>query len=78
MQIGLIVFGLVLDIVGVVILTVYSDKTFVWILQQMNKFVDNDWNEIIDKSKKQLRKVTSLGVGLLVLGFIIQIIGNLI
>ena len=77
MQIGIIILGLILDIIGVIILTVYSDKTFIWILKQMNRIVDEDWNKVIEQGKKEVRKTTGIGVTLLVLGFIFQIIGNL-
>ena len=78
MQGELIVCGLVLDIVGVVVLVVYSDRTIIWTLGKLGLALPQNWAEIIGKAKERVRRVTIIGTGLLAFGFFLQIIGNLV
>ena len=46
-------------------------------LKNLGRVVSSDWEEIIIVAKKRLRWVTIIGMILLAVGFILQIIGNL-
>ena len=55
---NIVVIGLALDIIGVLVLVVGSDKAFMLILKNLGRVVSSDWEEIIQRSKKRLRWVT--------------------
>ena len=76
MQSELIVFGLILDIAGVVVLVVFSDRTIVWTLSKLGRVAPNNFKEIIGEAKERVRRVTIIGTGLLAFGFGLQIMGN--
>ena len=77
MQSELIVFGLILDIAGVVVLVVFSDRTIVWTLSKLGRVAPKNFDEIIGEAKERVRRVTIIGTGLLAFGFGLQIMGNL-
>ena len=68
--------GLIFDVIGVIILTVFSDKTFIWILRWLGRVVDEEWENHVEQAKTKVRKTTGIGVGFLILGFLLQLVGN--
>ena len=77
-QSELIVFGLILDIVGVVVLVVFTDRAIVWTLGKLGRVASSNFEEIIEKTKEKVRQSTIVGTSLLVFGFGLQIVGILL
>lgn len=71
----LIVLGLSVDVIGASILIKASNKTLNFILRQMNRFVDDEFESKIDEVSKTEKNYTSLGWKILVAGFLIHALG---
>lgn len=71
----LIVLGLAVDVVGASLLIKASNKTLDFILGQMNRSVDDEFESKIDKVSKTEKNYTSIGWTILLAGFLIQAIG---
>ena len=77
MQSEYIVFGLILDILGVVVLVAFTDRAISLTLGKLGRVVSGNFEEITEKAKGEIRRVTIIGTSLLVSGFVVQIMGIL-
>ena len=63
-KVELIVFGLILDIVGVIVLVVFTDRAIVWTLGKLGRAVSSNFEEIVEKTKEKVRQSTIAGTRL--------------
>jgi len=77
MIISLIIIGLITDIIGVFLLTLYSDHAFRTIFRHLGRTVGDDWDSIIKNALDKNQRATIAGSITLGIGFILQILGNI-
>ena len=58
MILGLIISGLIIDVIGVFLLTLYSDHAFRTIFRHLGRIVGDDWDIIIRNALDKNRKTT--------------------
>lgn len=72
----MIITGLISDFVGVITLTVLTDRSLDNLIDKMNKFVDESWEDSVKKWKKKKRAFTVYGISWLLLGLGLQLWAN--
>ena len=75
---GFVVLGLILDIIAVIVLIKFSGNVFSWMLNRWMMASGDEIEEEKKKVKKNFDKNTLIAVILLVVGFGLQIVGNLL
>ncbi|MFZ0184141.1 MAG: hypothetical protein WBV92_01885 [Nitrosotalea sp.] len=72
----LIISGLVSDFTGVIILTVLTDSALDSLIDKMNRFVDDSWEDNVKKWKSKKKQFTIFGIGFLIFGLALGLYGN--
>ena len=74
----LVSIGLASNIMGAFSLVLAVDKDITFILKNLNRIVDDDWEITKQKMLNNKRQYLRIGISLLILGFFCEIMGNVL
>ncbi|MBI2128578.1 MAG: hypothetical protein HYU00_06090 [Nitrosarchaeum sp.] len=68
----LVLSGLLIEALGVMIVVKTSDRGFNFLLKHLNRTVDENWDNEINKVKKKNTSQTAIGIAVLLIGIFMQ------